>query len=81
MPPARVSKRHAASLSRTTFAIVLICLTPRDAFAYVDPGSGLLLIQGLLALVGGIIVFVTDPVGACKRLWARCVARFRQRDQ
>ena len=37
------------------------------ASAYIDPGSGLLLIQGLLAAVGGIVVFVRHPVETAKR--------------
>ena len=63
------------------FAVLVLCAAPRTAFAYVDPGSGLLIIQGLLAVIGGIIVFVKDPIAGCKRLWARITAKFRHRDQ
>jgi hypothetical protein len=62
-------------------AILVLSIAPGDAFAYIDPGSGFLLIQGLLALIGGVIVFIKDPVGACKRLWARLFSKSRSRDQ
>jgi len=67
--------------SRSLYAILLLCLSPQDAFAYVDPGSGLLLIQGLLAVIGGTIVFIKDPLGACKRLWTRTFSKPRNRDR
>jgi hypothetical protein len=51
--------------------LILLMLTPVSAFAYVDPGSGMLLWQGLLALVGAVIVFARNPVEAIKRLLAR----------
>jgi hypothetical protein len=66
---------------RTLIAIFILCVSPQDAFAYVDPGSGLLLIQGLLAVIGGVIVFIKDPLGACKRLWARASSKSRRPDQ
>jgi hypothetical protein len=66
---------------RIATAALVLCMAPADAFAYVDPGSGLLLIQGLLALIGGIIVFVKNPVAAVKRLWARIVSRTKPRDR
>lgn len=37
-------------------------LFPCSAHAYIDPGSGLLLLQGLLALIGGLVVFLKNPV-------------------
>jgi hypothetical protein len=41
----------------------------------VDPGSGLLLLQGLIALVGGIIVFVRNPIDTTRKWWRRLVNR------
>lgn len=35
-----------------------------DVQAYVDGGTGLMLIQGLLALIGGVLYFVRNPVKA-----------------
>lgn len=43
-----------------------LLLSPAAAFAYVDPGSGMLLWQGLLAAIGAVIVFVRNPVKAFK---------------
>jgi hypothetical protein len=61
--------------------MVILCLAPQDAFAYVDPGSGLLLIQGLLAVIGGTIVFLKDPIAGFKRLWARFFSKSKHRNQ
>lgn len=33
-----------------------------DANAYIDPGSNLLIIQGLLSLIAGFVVFVRNPI-------------------
>lgn len=46
-----------------------------DAFAYIDPGSGMLVWQGLLAAVGAGLVFSGRIVSAVKRLWARWLDR------
>ena len=64
---------------RMLIGVVFLCMAPQDAFAYVDPGSGLLLIQGLLAVIGGIVVFVKDPVAGCKRLWSRFVSKLKSK--
>lgn len=32
------------------------------AWAYIDPGTGMLAIQGLIALVIGIVAFVRHPI-------------------
>lgn len=56
--------------------LVLLAIWPIAAHAYVDPGSGMLLIQGLIALIGGIIVFVKHPVRTAKELWAKLFRRF-----
>jgi hypothetical protein len=53
----------------------LCCAAPRDAHAYVDPGSGLVLLQGELALIGGAIVFIRHPIDSMRRLWRRICSR------
>jgi len=62
-------------------ALLVLCLAPQDAFAYVDPGSGLLLVQGLLAVIGGVIVFIKNPVTVFKQWWARMLSKSRHQDQ
>ena len=49
--------------------VYLLISYPVVAFAYIDPGTGTLLIQGLLALFGAIIVFVKSPGVYIKRLY------------
>lgn len=53
------------------YALTLaIVLAPVPAFAYVDPGSGMLVWQGLIAFVGALLMFVRNPKAALKRLVA-----------
>jgi hypothetical protein len=54
---------------------IVLCLSPLTAHAYVDPGAGMLVMQGLLALIGAIVVFVRNPVSAIKAL----IARFKKK--
>jgi hypothetical protein len=55
---------------------ILICLClPLQAHAYVDPGSGMLLWQGLLAAIGAVIVFVRRPWATVKDLVRRWLRR------
>jgi hypothetical protein len=49
----------------------IMALLPLPAHAYVDPGAGMLLVQGLVALVGAIIVFVKNPIAQVKAFIAR----------
>jgi hypothetical protein len=37
-----------------------------SAFAYVDPGSGMLLWQGLVALIGAVLIFFRNPIQVIK---------------
>ncbi len=54
------------------FAGMLLALLPLSpANAYVDPGSGILLMQGLIALIGGAVVFFKNPIASIKALIAR----------
>jgi hypothetical protein len=48
-----------------------LLLAPSAAFAYVDPGSGMLLWQGLLAAIGAVIVFVRNPIKVVKAFFER----------
>ena len=46
-------------------------LTVPSAFAYVDPGSGMLLWQGLIAALGVVLVFVRNPIQSIKKFLER----------
>jgi hypothetical protein len=37
-----------------------------NAFAYVDPGSGMLFWQGLVALIGAVLIFFRNPIQVIK---------------
>lgn len=61
--------------TRTLYALVLLLAAAGPAQAYVDPGTGMLAIQGLIALVIGIVAFVRHPIQTV-RDW---IARWRHR--
>jgi hypothetical protein len=46
----------------------ILALWPVAAFAYIDPGSGMLLWQGAIAAIGAIVVFVRHPIRTVKNL-------------
>ena len=56
---------------RRLVVVLAIVLSPVNAWAYVDPGSGMLLWQGLLAALGAVIVFVRKPMDFLKRVLRR----------
>jgi hypothetical protein len=37
------------------------------AHAYIDPGSAMLILQGLLAAIGGVMLFVRHPIQTAKK--------------
>jgi len=44
---------------------------PSSAYAYVDPGSALLLLQGLFASIGAALVFIKKPRQLIAKLFGR----------
>lgn len=57
--------------------LLLLLLLPLHAHAYVDPGAGMLIWQGLLALIGAVLVFIRNPRNTLKRWWQRIIRRQR----
>lgn len=52
--------------------VIFIALTAvAPAQAYIDPGSGMLIWQGLLSALGVFLVFVRNPWKSLKMLLAR----------
>ena len=51
--------------------LLAVALWPADAHAYVDPGSGMLIWQGLVALIGAVIMFMRQPKEMLKKLLER----------
>jgi Polysaccharide biosynthesis protein len=60
---------------RNLLLVLLVMSVSGPAFAYVDPGSGMLLWQGLLATIGAVLVFVRNPWQAIKDLLRRLRGR------
>ncbi len=60
-------------LAPTVLASALVCLTyPQEAHAYVDPGTGSMLLQAAIAIVVG-------GTFALKMYWHRLKARFTKK--
>lgn len=65
-------------LNSSKYFVFFVTITfLNSASAYVDPGSSLLMIQGVLALAGGIVVFIKHPIAGIKRAIAKFKARKR----
>lgn len=58
-----------AGLILSALMVLMVGLTPRTAFAYIDPGTGSFVIQGVIAAVVGAGV-------ALKLFWHRVAALF-----
>ena len=41
--------------------LLLMLVFPSTSHAYIDPGSGMIILQGLIAILGGCIVFIRNP--------------------
>ena len=74
-PKAECSTRISLSLARTVnpqlLLLALLTIAPTSAFAYVDPGSGMLVWQGLIAAFGMLIAFVRHPLDAIRNFLER----------
>ena len=63
-------------LKSTTLRVgVIALLTSTPALAYIDPGSGMVFWQGIIAVIGVILVFVREPRRSIKRL----IDRFKRK--
>lgn len=51
--------------------LILYLILQSSANAYVDPGSGMLLWQGLVALIGAVLIFFRNPIHVIKSWIAR----------
>lgn len=79
-----LSPRHAAGLpgafkAESCFVKIvsiplIVFLFPSDAFAYIDPGSGMLVWQGVIAAIGAGVIFAKNPVQTIKG-WVRRLKR------
>ena len=54
------------STIRIKVFILLAAIAPVSAYAYIDPSSSLLIIQGALTFFGAIIIFIKNPIQTIK---------------
>jgi drug/metabolite transporter (DMT)-like permease len=62
-----------------TLVLIALLSAASSAHAYIDPGSGMLAIQGLIALAIGILAFVRHPIRTL-RSWRERWRRRNSRD-
>ena len=72
----RTKSNNAAAPCNAAAVLVALMLVAPSAQAYIDPGTGMLAIQGLIALVIGVIAFIKHPIQTV-RGW---VERWRHRN-
>ena len=49
--------------------VIIFTLFIEQAYAYVDPGSGLLILQGLLAVVVMLLMMIKHPIVTMRKLF------------
>lgn len=57
---------------RRIVILAFLIMFPSTSFAYIDPGAGMLLLQGAIAAVAAALVFIRKP-------WAWLSRKFRFR--
>ncbi len=58
-------------MGKLLYGAILLAAWPLSVLAYVDPGSGFVLWQGLIAALGVALVFVRNPIRFIKDWLAR----------
>ncbi len=56
---------------RSFYLVVLFATVTTNAYAYIDAGSSLLVLQGIFAFIGAALVFIRHPISACKSAFHR----------
>lgn len=64
-------KQMKHSRWQSAFIVVAVLAWPMPVYAYVDPSSSLMVLQGLLAALGGLLVFVRHPLQTLRRWIAK----------
>lgn len=59
-------------------AVFFVWVFPAGAYAYVDPGSGMLFFQGIVAAIGVLLAVVRHPWVAIKRMAGFLASKLRR---
>ena len=51
--------------------IIGLILQPNWSFAYFDPGTASFIIQSIIAFLGSVIIFLSNPIENIKRLFQK----------
>ena len=56
---------------RPVVLVAAVCVVySSEAAAYIDPGTGMLVLQGIMALIFGVVAFLKDPIGGLRKLFS-----------
>jgi hypothetical protein len=58
-------------MKKLLLAVLIGMFFSANAYAYIDPGTGMLLIQGLIAAIGAALVFIRHPIKSLKKLFSK----------
>jgi len=60
------------------FSLFLLLCTTEQAYAYIDPSSSLMALQGVLAFLGSLIIFIKNPLQTILSLFAKIKTMFKR---
>lgn len=63
-----LTKNEAITVPNTILFVFLLAVPFDCAFAYVDPGVGMLLWQGAIAAIGALVIFFRKPFASIKSI-------------
>jgi len=70
---------HKRQFKEVIFIAATLCLVASRANAYIDPATGLVAWQAILAVVGGLLIFLRNPIKFIKDIFFRIRNRKKSR--
>lgn len=70
--------KQGSFVPRGTLIVVVWCLAPGLALAYIDPGNGAYMVQALFTLVGAALFYLRHPIRTLRSLLDHAGLRWRK---
>jgi hypothetical protein len=64
--------------ARLAAVVLVLCMAPAAAMAYIDPGNGAYMVQALFTLVGAALFYLRHPIRTMTAAWHWVVRRQHQ---
>lgn len=55
--------------ARLAAVVLVLCMAPAAAMAYIDPGNGAYMVQALFTLVGAALFYLRHPIRTMTAAW------------